>query len=104
MNTQVAKKNRETRAESLIGHLARLPVGGRWSTSELIQSTVVSPEALSAALRTMRNRVSPMLTRLRSSKGYEHLNYATHTAHALATNGDAVVTLIVERTADVDDL
>lgn len=93
------RKNRPMKTTSMTTFFSKLELGQKYLQSTIVEGETMDRNALSVATRSLRNRISPVLLRVAGFPHFAHMKFETHTAQSIATNGDVIVTVIVERTA-----
>lgn len=76
---------------------AKMKVGDKYVESEVLEGGFNDADDAKATYQLIRNRLSPIFARLRRHEQYKKHRFVTHSAKAVATNGDIIVVLIVER-------
>lgn len=85
-------------ADSHTSYFASMAVGDKQVESMVLEGGFNDAADAKMAYQVLRNRLGPIFQRLASHAQYAKQQYATHSGSCIATNGDIIISLIVERT------
>lgn len=101
-----APKTREEKQGRPKGHLdpksitsfyAGLTVGDKNVEWDILPAGLTDGAEIAAMKRKLRQRISPVIARIKAHPKHCNKDYATHSGFAVCENGDMVITVIVER-------